>query len=265
VARYGDTRVFAAATNFVETIEQRQGLKVSCPEEIVYRMGYLDADDPHRPGRADEEEQLRPLPRWRSCEKTCSKGRLRPRPRERTDERLETATRRARLRTEGVGDERGFFMETWREDRYRGGGPPARFVQDTFLLAARRFEGPALPEPRQQGKLVYVLQGESTTWLWIPRRLPDLRGVDGRNLSAENSARSTYPRASPTLLGHQRYGALCLQVHGEVQREGEAACSGTIPKIGIEWPVEAPVLSEKDLAARPWRRCTSSVCLGTSH
>jgi glucose-1-phosphate thymidylyltransferase len=33
------------ATNFVETIEQRQGLKVSCPEEIAYRMGYLDADD----------------------------------------------------------------------------------------------------------------------------------------------------------------------------------------------------------------------------
>ena len=33
------------ATNFVETIEQRQGLKVSCPEEIAYRMGYLDADE----------------------------------------------------------------------------------------------------------------------------------------------------------------------------------------------------------------------------
>jgi glucose-1-phosphate thymidylyltransferase len=33
------------ATNFIETIEQRQGLKVSCPEEISYRMGYIDADD----------------------------------------------------------------------------------------------------------------------------------------------------------------------------------------------------------------------------
>ena len=31
------------ATNFIETIEQRQGLKVSCPEEISYRMGYIDA------------------------------------------------------------------------------------------------------------------------------------------------------------------------------------------------------------------------------
>jgi glucose-1-phosphate thymidylyltransferase len=33
------------ATNFIETIEQRQGLKVSCPEEISYRMGYISADD----------------------------------------------------------------------------------------------------------------------------------------------------------------------------------------------------------------------------
>ena len=32
------------ATNFVETIEQRQGLKVACPEEISYRLGYIDAD-----------------------------------------------------------------------------------------------------------------------------------------------------------------------------------------------------------------------------
>ena len=36
------------ATNFIETIEQRQGLKVSCPEEISYRMGYIDAEQVER-------------------------------------------------------------------------------------------------------------------------------------------------------------------------------------------------------------------------
>ncbi|MGD2075954.1 MAG: glucose-1-phosphate thymidylyltransferase RfbA [Gammaproteobacteria bacterium] len=31
------------AASYIETIEQRQGLKVSCVEEIAYRMGYIDA------------------------------------------------------------------------------------------------------------------------------------------------------------------------------------------------------------------------------
>jgi glucose-1-phosphate thymidylyltransferase len=29
---------------FIETIEKRQGLKIACPEEIAYRMGYISAD-----------------------------------------------------------------------------------------------------------------------------------------------------------------------------------------------------------------------------
>ena len=31
------------AANFVQTLERRQGLKMACPEEIAYRMGYIDA------------------------------------------------------------------------------------------------------------------------------------------------------------------------------------------------------------------------------
>ncbi|MGO8720341.1 MAG: glucose-1-phosphate thymidylyltransferase RfbA [Acidobacteriaceae bacterium] len=31
------------AATFIQTIEKRQGLKVACPEEIAYRLGYIDA------------------------------------------------------------------------------------------------------------------------------------------------------------------------------------------------------------------------------
>jgi glucose-1-phosphate thymidylyltransferase len=32
------------AATFIHTIEKRQGLKVACPEEIAYRLGYINAD-----------------------------------------------------------------------------------------------------------------------------------------------------------------------------------------------------------------------------
>ncbi len=42
------------AVQFIETIEKRQGLKVACPEEIAFRMGYIDA-------RSSCEALARPL------------------------------------------------------------------------------------------------------------------------------------------------------------------------------------------------------------
>ncbi len=40
------------AANFVQTLEERQGLKVSCPEEIAWRQGWISADDVQTIGRS---------------------------------------------------------------------------------------------------------------------------------------------------------------------------------------------------------------------
>ncbi len=29
---------------FIQTVERRQGLKIACPEEIAYRLGYISAE-----------------------------------------------------------------------------------------------------------------------------------------------------------------------------------------------------------------------------
>jgi glucose-1-phosphate thymidylyltransferase len=42
-----DTGTFASlqqASSFIQVIEERQGLKVACPEEIAYRRGFIDAE-----------------------------------------------------------------------------------------------------------------------------------------------------------------------------------------------------------------------------
>lgn len=40
----GTHEALLQAANFIETIEQRQGLKISCPEEIAYHQGLIDAE-----------------------------------------------------------------------------------------------------------------------------------------------------------------------------------------------------------------------------
>jgi glucose-1-phosphate thymidylyltransferase len=40
----GTHEALLEAANFIQVVETRQGLKIACPEEIAYRMGYIDAD-----------------------------------------------------------------------------------------------------------------------------------------------------------------------------------------------------------------------------
>jgi glucose-1-phosphate thymidylyltransferase len=51
----GTHEALLQASNFIQAIEERQGLKVACVEEIAYRMGYISADDVRRIAKVMEK------------------------------------------------------------------------------------------------------------------------------------------------------------------------------------------------------------------
>jgi len=58
-------------------------------------------------------------------------------------------------------DERGYFMETYHQEKFTGGGIDLRFVQDNQSMSARgTLRGLHYQIKRPQGKLVRVLLGE---------------------------------------------------------------------------------------------------------
>src|SRR6202049_1467262 len=48
----GTHEAMLEASHFIETIETRQGLMVSCPEEIAYRNGYISAEQVEKSGKS---------------------------------------------------------------------------------------------------------------------------------------------------------------------------------------------------------------------
>lgn len=58
------------------------------------------------------------------------------------------------------GDPRGFFIETYRRERYRAAGIAYDFVQDNWSRSDRGvLRGMHFQEPRAQGKLIQVVRG----------------------------------------------------------------------------------------------------------
>jgi glucose-1-phosphate thymidylyltransferase len=53
----GTHEALLQASTFIQAIEERQDLKVACPEEVAYHMGYITAEDVRRIGRSMEKNE----------------------------------------------------------------------------------------------------------------------------------------------------------------------------------------------------------------
>ena len=149
-------------------------------------------------------------------------------------------------------DERGFFMESFNAEDFAEAGLPTRFVQDNHSRSTRGvLRGLHYQYPAWQGKLVRTLVGELfDVAVDIRRGSPHFGEWFGLILSAENRKQLYVPPGFAhgfcvlSDVCEMAYKCTSLYVPDD-----DACVLWNDPDIGIEWPIENPILSEKDAAA----------------
>ncbi|MCS7091297.1 MAG: dTDP-4-dehydrorhamnose 3,5-epimerase [Verrucomicrobiota bacterium] len=147
------------------------------------------------------------------------------------------------------GDARGYFLETWNERRYREAGIPGPFVQDNLSFSRRStLRGLHFQNPAAQGKLVYVLAGEVfDVVVDLRRRSPTFGRWYGARLSSENKRQMYIPpgfaHGFAVMSDTALFAYKCTEFYAP---EHEVTLLWNDPDLAIDWPVQEPVLSEKD-------------------
>lgn len=147
------------------------------------------------------------------------------------------------------GDVRGHFVETWNQVRYATAGIPGSFVQDNLSFSTKGvLRGLHFQNPSSQGKLVSVLQGEVfDVAVDIRFGSPTFGQWVGVNLSSDNKwqlyvpegfAHGFYVTSETVLVTYK-----CTDFYDP---KAEGGIRWDDPNIGIQWPQDIPVLSEKD-------------------
>lgn len=147
------------------------------------------------------------------------------------------------------GDARGFFLETWSSDRYAQAGIPAMFVQDNLSRSARGvLRGLHLQHPNGQGKLVYVIEGDVFD-VAVDVRVgsPHFGRWVGFGLSGQNK-RQVYipPGFAHGFCVTSEFAIFAYKCTDIYRPDTEIGILWNDEAIGVDWPVNAPVLSEKD-------------------
>lgn len=160
------------------------------------------------------------------------------------------------IEPQAFGDHRGFFLESYQKQRYSQAGIGLDFVQDNVSFSQRNtLRGLHYQYPRGQDKLVQVLQGEVfDVAVDIRRGSPTWGKWHGVNLSAENKRQLFVPQGFAhgfcVLSDTALFMYKCTDYYVP---EDEGGIFWDDPELAIEWPVTAPILSDRDQTFSPLR------------
>jgi len=148
------------------------------------------------------------------------------------------------------GDERGYFLETYRINRYTELGIPATFVQDNQSFSCKGvLRGLHVQHPNAQGKLIQVLAGEVFDVAVDIRRSSATFGHwVGVTLSGENKRQFWIPAGfAHGFLVTGDHALFTYKNTTYYSPEHELSIRWDDPEIGIDWPLHGiPELSAKD-------------------
>jgi dTDP-4-dehydrorhamnose 3,5-epimerase len=150
-------------------------------------------------------------------------------------------------------DSRGFFMETFREDVFKSLGLPTHFVQDNHSRSVKGVvRGLHFQWEPPMGKLMRVPLGSAfLVAVDIRKGSPTLGKWVGVEASAENRrqvwAPAGFARGFCVLSDVAEIQYKCTGIYNN---KGESGILWNDPEIGVKWPVNDPVLSDKDRNAQ---------------
>lgn len=153
-------------------------------------------------------------------------------------------------------DPRGYFMETYRLDRFSAGGIPQNFVQENQSCSQKGVLRGLHYQIRQaQGKLVRVISGEIfDIAVDIRRSSPTFGQWVGIILSAENRQQLWIPEGfAHGFYVTSDYAEVVYKVTDYYAPEWERSILWNDPQIGIEWQLKEssfPILSKKDMEGK---------------
>jgi dTDP-4-dehydrorhamnose 3,5-epimerase len=155
------------------------------------------------------------------------------------------------IESKAFGDHRGFFMESYNKKQFEELGIDVEFVQDNHSLSvpAGTLRGLHFQlEPKAQTKLVRVTSGAIYDVIVdIRKGSPTFGQWEGYIITAANKRQLLVPKGFAhgfcTLVENTE---VVYKVDEYYAPEQDAGILWNDPDLGIDWPTQNPILSDKD-------------------